>query len=135
MDEYANIGLGGYFGNAHGHNRYSYQPSLHFIGVSGARRFWWRYIRAGNDRKFVFTNNLSISVVLTGSDPFNNITVTSGGSSEQTVTNTTDGTFNITGTISGNNGSGQPFALYSVNNGSGSVVTTDYSGTLSARAF
>ena len=135
MDEYANIGLGGYFGNAHGHNRYSYQPSLHFIGVSGARRFWWRYIRAGNDRKFVFTNNLSISVVLTGSDPFNNITVTSGGSSEQTVTNTTDGTFNITGTISGNNGSGQPFALYSVNNGSGSVVTTDYSGILSARAF
>jgi len=142
MDEYSNyhgsIGIYNSLvgGNVHGHNRYS-GTTNHQLNGGSNRRFWWRYERTGNDRKFVFTNNLSISVVLTGSDPFNNITVTSGGSSEQTVTNTTDGTFNITGTISGNNGSGQPFALHPVNNGSGSgsVVVSDYTGTLSARAF
>ena len=85
-------------------------------------------------RKFTFTNNLAISTVLTGNDPFNSVTVTSGGTNAQTR-DSTDGSFSLTGTISGNNGSGQPFALKPVNNGSGNVVVTDYSGTLSASAL
>jgi len=142
MDEYSNysgsIGIynslvGGAVG---GHNRYS-GTTNHQLNFGGARRLWWRYERTGNDRKFVFTNNLAISVVLTGNDPFNNVTVTSGGTNEQTITNSTDGSFSLTGTISGNNGSGQPFALHPVDNGSGSgsVVVSDYSGTLSASAL
>ena len=85
-------------------------------------------------RKFTFTNNLAVSTVLTGNDPFNNVTVTSGGTNAQTR-DSTDGSFSLTGTISGNNGSGQPFALKPVNDGSGGVVVTDYSGTLSASAL
>jgi len=38
-------------------------------------------------------------------------------------------------TISGTNGSSQPFALANVNSGSGSIDTSAYTGTLSARAF
>ena len=64
-----------------------------------------------------------------------NVTVTSGGTNTQTISNSTDGSFNLTGTISGNNGSGQPFALHPVNSGSGGVSVSDYSGTLSASAL
>ena len=134
MDEYANIGLGGYFGNAGGHNRYSHQPSLHFISSGGSRRLWWRFIRAGNDRSFVFTNNLSIGCTLSG-DVLNGDTATAGGTANANKSNTTNGSFSITINISGSNDSGQPFAFKSVNDGSGGVLTTDYTGTLSARAF
>ena len=140
MDEYSNyhgsIGIYNSLvgGSVSGHNRYSGTTNHQLNGASG-RRLWWRYERTGNDRKFVFTNALAISVVLTGNDPFNNVTVTSGGTNEQTITNSTDGSFSLTGTISGNNGSGQPFALHPVNNGSGSVVVSDYTGTLSASAL
>ena len=72
--------------------------------------------------------------MLTGNDPFNSVTVTSGGTNVQNR-DSTDGSFNVIGTISGTNGSGQPFALHPVNNGSGSVVVSDYSGTLSASAL
>jgi len=140
MDEYSNysgsIGIynslvGGAVG---GHNRYS-GTTNHQLNFSGTRRLWWRYERTGNDRKFIFTNNLAISVVLTGNDPFNNITVTSGGTNTQTISNSTDGSFDVTGTISGTNGSGQPFALVNVNNGTGTLNTDNYTGTLSTRAF
>jgi hypothetical protein len=140
MDEYSNyngsIGIynslvGGVVG---GHNRYS-GTTNHQLNYSGTRRLWWRYERTGNDRKFIFTNNLLISVVLTGNDPFDNITVTSGGTNTQTISNSTDGSFDVTGTISGNNGSGQPYALVNVNNGTGTLNTDNYTGTLSVRAF
>ena len=134
MDEYANIGIGGYSGSVGGHNRYS-GTTNHRLNYSGTRRLWWRYVRSGNNRTFVFTNNLDISCVLSGSDPFNGVTVSAGATATATLTNSTDGSFNITATISGNNGSSLPFALASVNNGSGNINTDAYSGTLSARAF
>ena len=134
MDEYANIGIGGYSGSVGGHNRYS-GTTNHRLNYGGTRRLWWRYVRSGNNRTFVFTNNLDISCVLSGSDPFNGVTVNAGATATATLTNSTDGSFNITATISGNNGSSQPFALASVNNGSGNINTDAYSGTLSARAF
>ena len=50
--------------------------------------------------------------------------------------NSTDGSFDILGTITGNDGSSQPYALKTVNDGSqSSLVTTAYSGTFSASAF
>ena len=140
MDEYSNYhgSLGIYNslvgGVMSGHNRYSGQTN-HQLNFSGARRLWWRYVRAGNDRTFAFTNNLDISCVLSGADPFDGVTVSAGATNTVTTTNSTDGSFNITMTISGSNGSSQPFALASVNNGTGSVDVTAYSGTLSARAF
>ena len=134
MDEYANIGIGGYSGSVGGHNRYS-GTTNHQLNFSGARRLWWRYVRTGNDRRFVFTNNLDISCVLSGADPFDGVTVSAGATSTVTTTNSTDGSFNITMTISGNNGSSQPYALANVNSGTGSINTDAYSGTLSARAF
>jgi hypothetical protein len=134
MDEYANIGIGGYSGSVTGHNRYS-GTTNHFLRVSGTRRLWFRYVRAGNDRRFVFTNNLDISCVLSGADPYDGVTVSAGATNTVTTTNSTDGSFDITMTISGNNGSSQPYALASVNSGSGSINTDAYSGTLSARAF
>ena len=112
------------------------------ISISGANDPRYELIANGvipnaitnTGRKFTFTNNLAVSTVLTGNDPFNSVTVTSGGTNVQTR-DSTDGSFSLTGTISGNNGSGQPFALKPVNNGSGDVVVTDYSGTLSASAL
>ena len=93
-----------------------------------------RYVRSGNDRSFVFTNNLSISCVLSG-DVLNGDTVTAGGTGTATKSNTTDGSFNVTMTISGTNGSSQPFALAVVNSGTGGINTDAYTGTLSASAL
>ena len=121
-------------GSVIGHNRYS-GTTNHQLNFGGTRRLWWRYERSGNDRRFVFTNNLDISCVLSGSDPFNGVTVSAGATATSTSTNSTDGSFNITMTISGTNGSGQPFALANVNSGTGSIDTSAYTGTLSARAF
>lgn len=134
MDEYANIGIGGYSGSVHGHNRYS-GTSNHQLNGGANRRLWWRYARSGNDRRFVFTNNLAISCVLSGADPYDNVTVAAGASNTITTTNSTDGSFNITMTISGNDGSSQPYALAVVNSGTGSVNTDAYTGTLSASAL
>lgn len=84
-------------------------------------------------RRFIFTNNLAISCVLTGDDPFN-ATVSAAGTN--TVNrDSTDGSFSVTGTISGSNGSGQPFALKPVNDGTGGVSVAEYTGTLSASAL
>ena len=83
-------------------------------------------------RKFTFTNNLAISCAVAGSDPFN-ATVSAGGTS---IVNrdSTDGSFSLTGTISGSDGS-NPYALKPFNDGTGSVNTDAYTGTLSASAL
>ena len=134
MDEYANISIGQYSGSVGGHNRYS-GTTNHQLNFSGTRRLWWRYVRSGNDRSLVFTNNLSISCVLSGADPFDGVTVSAGATATSTRTNSTDGSFNITMTISGSDGSSQPFALAVVNSGTGSLDTSGYSGTFSASAL
>jgi hypothetical protein len=85
-------------------------------------------------RTIAFTNNLAISVVLTGADPYDSVTVAAGATNTVT-TATTDGSFSLTGTISGSDGSSQPFALVSPNNGTGSINTDAYTGTLSASAL
>ena len=87
-----------------------------------------------NGRKIRFTNNLSIPAFLTGDNPFTDVSVDSSA----TVTATRDstvGSFEITASITGSNGSGQPYALVSVNDGAGSLNTADYTGTFSVRAF
>ena len=89
---------------------------------------------AGGGRTIAFTNNLAISVVLTGADPFDSVTVTAGATNTQTRT-TTDGSFSLTGTISGNDGSSRPFALKDINDGTGSVNEDAYTGTKSVSAF
>ena len=134
MDEYANHGYNVTGRQVGGHNRYS-GTTNHQLNFSGTRRLWWRYVRSGNDRSFVFTNNLAISCVLSGADPFDGVTVNAGATATSTATNSTDGSFNITMTISGSDGSSQPFALAVVNSGTGSLDTSGYSGTFSASAL
>jgi len=88
----------------------------------------------GGGRTFTYTNNLATSVILSGDNPFDDITVSAGATATFTRTDT-DGSFNITGTVSGNNSDSQPFVLTPVNNGSGDISTTAYTGTLSASAL
>ena len=73
--------------------------------------------------------------MLSGADPFDGVTVSAGATATSTSTNSTDGSFNITMTISGSDGSSQPFALAVVNSGTGSLDTSGYSGTFSASAL
>ena len=89
-----------------------------------------------NARTLTFTNNLTISCVLSGADPFDGVTVNAGATAQK-ILYSTDGSFNITMTISGNNDSGLPLALADVNNGTGSLDTStqSYTGTFSAKAF
>jgi hypothetical protein len=89
---------------------------------------------SGGGRTIAFTNNLAIACVLTGADPFDNVTVAAGATNTQTVL-TTDGSFSLTGTISGSDGSSRPFALKDINDGTGSVDETEYTGTKSVSAF
>ena len=89
---------------------------------------------AGGGRTIAFTNNLAISCVLTGADPFDSVTVSAGATNTQTRS-TTDGSFSLTGTISGSDGSSRPFALKDMNDGSGSVNEDAYTGTKSVSAF
>ena len=85
-------------------------------------------------RRFTFTNNLAISCVLSGADPYDGVTVGAGATA---VANrdSTDGSFSITGTISGSDGSSQPYALKDVNDGTGDIVVSGHTGTRSASAF
>jgi len=85
-------------------------------------------------RLFTYTNNLATSVILSGDNPFDDVTVSAGATATFTRTDT-DGSFNITGTVSGNDSDSQPFVLTPVNNGSGDISTTAYTGTLSASAL
>ena len=89
---------------------------------------------SGGGRTIAFTNNLAISCVLTGANPFDSVTVSAGATNTQTRS-TTDGSFSLTGTISGSDGSSRPFALKDMNDGSGSVDETAYTGTKSVSAF
>ena len=84
-------------------------------------------------RRFIFTNNLAISCVLSGSDPFS--ATVSAGATSTANRDSTDGSFSLTGTISGSDGSSRPFALKDINDGSGSVDETAYTGTKSVSAF
>ena len=84
-------------------------------------------------RTFTFTNNLSISCVLDGINPFD--TTVSAGAAVTSTRVGTDDSFDITGTISGSDGSSRPFALGGINDGTGSVDETNYTGTRSASAF
>ena len=84
-------------------------------------------------RRFIFTNNLAISCVLSGSDPFN--ATVSAGATNQVDRNSTDSTFSLTGTISGNDDSSRPFALKDINDGTGSVNEDAYTGTKSVSSF
>ena len=104
-------------------------------GVSGSVRLWIRLPSTQNNRVLTFTNNLAISCVLSGADPYDGVTVSAGATAVVTRSDSTDGSFNVTGTISGTNGSSQPFALAEVNSGTGSINTSAYTGTLSASAF
>ena len=139
MDEYSNYhGSQGIYnslvgGTVYNHNRYSGETN-HTLLFTGTRRLWFRYVRSGNDRSFVFTNNLNIACVLSGSDPFDGVTVNSGATATSTASNSTDGTYNITMTVSGNDDSSHPFALAKLNNGTGTVdfTTQGYSGTRSS---
>ena len=86
-------------------------------------------------RKIRFTNNLAIAVAITGDDnPFGSVSV-SAGATQTATRDSTDGSFDIVGTISGNDGSSQPYALAPVNSGTGSIVTSGLTGTLSASAL
>ena len=104
-------------------------------GVSGSVRLWIRLPSTQNNRVLTFTNNLAISCVLSGADPYDGVTVSAGATAIVTRSDSTDGSFNVTGTISGTNGSSQPFALAEVNSGTGSINTSAYTGTLSASAL
>jgi len=84
-------------------------------------------------RRFIFTNNLAISCVLTGTNPFN--ATVSAGATNQVDRDSTDSSFSLTGTISGNDGSSRPFALKDINDGTGSVNEDAYTGTKSVSAF
>ena len=84
-------------------------------------------------RRFIFTNNLAISCALSGSDPFS--ATVSAGATNTVNRDSTDGSFSLTGTISGNDGSSRPFALKEINDGSGSVNEDAYTGTKSVSAF
>ena len=89
-----------------------------------------------NARTLTFTNNLSISCVLSGADPFDGVTVNAGATAQK-ILYSTDGSFNVTMTVSGSDGSSQPYALADVNNGTGSLDTSTqgYTGTFSTKAF
>jgi len=84
-------------------------------------------------RRFIFTNNLAISCVLSGTNPFN--ATVSAGATNQVDRDSTDSSFSLTGTISGNDGSSRPFALKDINDGSGSVNEDAYTGAKSVSAF
>ena len=84
-------------------------------------------------RRFIFTNNLAISCVLSGNNPFD--ATVSAGATNQVDRNSTDSSFSLTGTISGNDGSSRPFALKDINDGTGSVNEDAYTGTKSVSAF
>lgn len=89
---------------------------------------------SGQGRQFDYTNNLAIPIVLTGTDPFNNITVAAGATATSSRSST-DGSFNVIGTITGSNGAGKPYALSFVNNGTGQLDITNYTGLNSVSAF
>jgi len=84
-------------------------------------------------RRFIFTNNLAISCALSGGDPFS--ATVSAGATNTVNRDSTDGSFSLTGTISGSDGSSRPFALKEINDGTGTVNEDAYTGTKSVSAF
>ena len=87
----------------------------------------------GQGRDFSFTNNLTIPIVLSGNDPYNDVSVNAGDTATFTRSST-DGSHDITGTITGSSGS-NPYALAYVNDGTGTLDVTGYTGINSVSAF
>ena len=85
-------------------------------------------------RRFIFTNNLAISCVLSGADPYDGVTV-GAGSTATANRDSTDGSFSLTGTVSGSDGSSQPYSVKPVNDGTGDIVVSSHTGTRSVSAF
>ena len=105
------------------------------LGVGSSFKVWLTLPSTQNNRSLTFTNNLAISCVLSGGDPYSDVTVTAGSTAVVTRSDSTDGSFDLTGTIEGNNGDSQPYALVPANDGAGSINTDAYTGTLSASAL
>jgi len=84
-------------------------------------------------RTFTFTNNLAISCVLEGDDPYDDVTVGAGATAVATR-NSTDGSFSITGRVSGSSGD-NPYSTVEINDGTGSVNEDAYTGVKSVSAF
>ena len=66
-------------------------------------------------------------------DPFS--ATVSAGATNTVNRDSTDGSFSLTGTISGSDGSSRPFALKEINDGTGTVNEDAYTGTKSVSAF
>jgi hypothetical protein len=85
-------------------------------------------------RRFIFTNNLQTTAVLTGGNPFSSTSV-SAGSTGSIDRDSTDGSFSIITSVSGNNDAGRPFAFSDVSTGSGGINVDNYTGTRSTSAL
>tara|TARA_R100001460_G_scaffold31577_1_gene62163 strand:+ start:903 stop:2123 length:1221 start_codon:yes stop_codon:yes gene_type:complete len=116
-------------------------PIISYITVTGVTV-------TGTGRTFTFTNLMTqastggnaATYTLSGADPFDNVTVGhSGGGSNTSVANrsSTDGSFNITLTVSGSDANSKPYVLVDVNNGTGSIDTSTqgYTGILSTKVY
>mgnify|MGYP003137652758 FL=1 len=88
-------------------------------------------------RRLVFTNNTSHTITLSGGDPFTDTSVAAGATSTVDRTNSTTGSFDITGTFPATNDSGAPLSSVGVNEGTATVNTSaqSYTGQLSVKAF
>ena len=86
------------------------------------------------------TGGNAATYTLSGDDPFDNVTVGhSGGGSNTSVANrsSTDGSYNITLTVSGTDVNNKPYVLADVNDGTGSIDTSTqgYTGILSTKVY
>ena len=86
-------------------------------------------------RKFTFTNNTSHTITLSGSNPYTSTSVSASGTG---VVNrdSTDGSFDITGTFPDTNDAGAPLSSLGLNETSSTTVNVDnHTGTNSVKAF
>lgn len=122
---YYNIGSPSYHFGYVTHNRRGIAPPPQSMNIN--------VLVSGQGRQFDFTNNLTIPIVLSGNDPYNNVTVNAGATATFNRSST-DGSHDILGTITGSSGS-NPYALAYVNNGTGTLDVTGYTGINSVSAF
>ena len=91
--------------------------------------------KTSTGRKFTFTNNTSHTITLSGADPYSSTSVSASGTG---VVNrdSTDGSFNITGTFPDTNDSGDPFHLLDLTKHLQQLsMWTTTQGTFSVKAF
>ena len=122
---YYYIGSPSYVFGYQPHGRRGYAPPPQNMNIN--------VLVGGQGRQFDFTNNLTIPIVLSGNDPYNNVSVNAGDTATFTRSST-DGSHDIVGTITGSSGS-NPYALAYVNNGTGTLDVTGYTGINSVSAF